>query len=116
MTTKLQTAPLDPALVDRLLDLLSGDDAYRTRFQHDTRSALGEIGYCAPSPGTQMTACGAIAAALPEALIDCKVRKLASKETIAAARNEIRHMLTRGLNQNVPQLDAMLTPAKHILK
>lgn len=99
------TAPLDPALADRLLDLLSTDDAYRARFQDDPRAALHEIGYESPAPA-RMTACGAMPISMPEALIDCKVENLAPKETIAAAREGIRAMLTRGLNQTTPDLNA----------
>lgn len=41
-------APLDPKVVRRLLDLLSSDDGFRERFQHDPRAALVEAGYEAP--------------------------------------------------------------------
>lgn len=100
------TAPLDPALADRLLDLLSTDDLFRERFQRDPRAALHEIGYQSPESSAKMTACGSLPVAMPEALIDCKVENLAPKETIAAAREGIRAMLTRGLNQTVPDLNA----------
>jgi putative modified peptide len=98
------TAPLDPALADRLLDLLSTDDLFRARFQRDPRSALEEVGYVSPEPA-QMTACGAVPFAQPEALIDCRVEDLAPKEAIAQARESIKAMLTEGLSQTSPQLD-----------
>jgi putative modified peptide len=109
------TAPLDPALADRLLDLLSTDDLFRERFQRDHLAALRTIGYESPTPG-QMTACGLVANAQPEAFRDCKVQDLAPKEAIAAARGEIKAMLLRGLNQNTPQLDARTTPTRQLLK
>jgi putative modified peptide len=106
------TAPLDPALADRLLDLLSTDDLFRERFQRDHLAALRTIGYESPTPG-QMTACGEIAAfAASEPFRDCKVRQLASKETISAARLEVKAMLLQGLNQTVPQLDTGLCAGK----
>lgn len=115
MVTLSTTAPLDSELVDRLLDLLSTDDAYRERFQNDPRAALQEIGYESPAPG-KMTACGVLVEAAPEALIDCKVEVLASKETIAASRSEIQSMLTRGLAQTTPNLDALSTSSRRARK
>lgn len=114
MAIKIKSAPLDPQIADRLLDLLSTDDTYRSRFQLDPRTALTEIGYESPAPA-RMTACGAMPVSMPETLIDCKVNELASKEAIALARNEIRAMLTSGLNQTTPQLDVG-NSARHIRK
>lgn len=105
MAAKIKSAPLSPEIADRLLDLLSSDDAYRSRFQHDPRAALYEIGYESPTPA-KMTACGAMPLAMPETLIDCRVDELAPKEAIKAARTEIRLMLTSGLGQTPPRLDA----------
>jgi putative modified peptide len=99
------TAPLDPAIADRLLDLLSTDDDFRAQFQRDHLGALRTLGYESPSPG-QMTACGLVLASAPEPFRDCKVTDLAPKEAIAAARGEIMAMLLRGLNQTTPRLDA----------
>lgn len=107
MTARTTSAPLSADITDRLLDLLSTDDLYRDRFQADPRAALVEIGYL-PLPEAGMTACGALPEKLPEALIDCTVTNLAPKEAIAAARAEIRAMLTRGLNQQTPKLDTGL--------
>lgn len=115
MADKMKTAPLDAQLADRLLDLLSTDDAYRARFQADPRAALHEIGYESPVPA-QMTACGSMPVAIPEALIDCKVENLAPRETIAAAREEIRAMLTGGLTQGTPKLDTGTNTSRRFLK
>ncbi|GAB3387091.1 NHLP-related RiPP peptide [Lysobacter fragariae] len=115
MANKIQSAPLSPEVADRLLDLLSTDDAYRARFQADPGSALYEVGYQKPAPA-QMTACGTMPVAMPEALIDCKVQNLASKEVISAARAEIRAMLTKGLAQSSPSLDAAITAERRSLK
>ena len=115
MADKTTTAPLDAQLADRLLDLLSTDDAYRARFQADARAALHEIGYVSPPPA-RMTACGAMPDALRESLIDCKVHDLAPKEAIAAAREEIRMMLVRGLNYTTPKLDAGASSDRRLRK
>ncbi|MDG2517802.1 NHLP-related RiPP peptide [Lysobacter soli] len=109
------TAPLDPALADRLLDLLSTDDLFRERFQRDHLAALRTIGYESPTPG-QMTACGeASPVAQTESFRDCKVKQLASKDLIREAREEIKAMLLSGLGQTVPQLDVGIT-ASHTLR
>lgn len=110
------TAPLDPALADRLLDLLSTDDLFRERFQRDHLATLRTIGYEPPAPG-RMTACGEVSPATQmEPFRDCKIQDLASKETIREARHEIKAMLLRGLNQTVPRLDTGMTPAGLIRK
>ena len=89
-----RSAPLDPQAADRLLDLLSTDDAFRTLFRRDARQALMQVGFVnesdLPSPH------------------DCfwEIRTLASKPAIAAARDEVRFMLLAGLTQTAPRLDA----------
>jgi putative modified peptide len=115
MTTKIKTAPLSAEIADRLLDLLCTDDLFRERFQRDHLVALRSIGYESPVPGL-MTACGTLPAAQPEAFRDCKVNVLASKEAIARARDEIRTMLLRGLDQTTPKLDTGNSSRRHILK
>ncbi|MBB1061769.1 NHLP-related RiPP peptide [Marilutibacter spongiae] len=104
MSTKTRTAPLSPEIADRLLDLLGSDDLFRERFQRDHLAALRSIGHESPTQG-QMTACGSLPMAQAEPFRDCKVRQLASKDTINQARNEIRAMLLKGLAQTTPNLD-----------
>ena len=113
--TTTTTAPLNAELADRLLDLLSTDDLFRERFQRDHLEALRSIGYESPAPGL-MTACGTVPASQPEAFRDCKVTELAPKEAIAAARGEIRAMLTKGLSQQTPKLDTGLDTFPRKLK
>src|SRR5687768_8146803 len=62
VAAKPTTAPLSPEVADRLLDLLSTDDAFRDLFQAEPLSALRSIGYQSPLPG-KMTACGLAPAA-----------------------------------------------------
>ncbi|QSX79037.1 NHLP-related RiPP peptide [Agrilutibacter solisilvae] len=113
MSAKPMSAPLSAQLTDRLLDLLSSDDAYRARFEHDPRAALVEIGYQSPEPA-KMTACGAVPAVEPEPLIQCVVAQLASKDVIAQARQEIHMMLTSGLSQQAPKLDTGLNTVRRL--
>ncbi len=107
------TAPLEARIADRLLDLLSTDDGFRDRFQRDPLSALSEIGYVPQEPGA-MTACGLSLAIAPQPFRDCKVRQLAPKEVIRGAREEIRVMLLKGLNQTTPTLDTKLASAARL--
>ena len=111
----MKTAPLDATIADRLLDLLSTDDLFRERFQRDHLAALRSIGYDSPTPG-QMTACGLVAQAQLEPFRDCRVNELASKDAIGGARAEIKAMLTQGLSQTTPKLDAKLADASFTLK
>jgi len=93
-TAKKRSAPLDSQTADRLLDLLSSDDAFRRLFKRDPRRALEQVGFVESSllasPGWCFFG----------------ITKLASKAQISAARVEIRTMLTSGLGQSPPLLDA----------
>lgn len=104
MTTNLRSAPLSTEIADRLLDLLSTDDVFREKFQNDHMAALRSIGYASQEAGL-MTACGTQPVMRPEPFDDCKVTRLAPKGAIMAARQEIRAMLLRGLNQTTPALN-----------
>lgn len=90
---RARTPPLEPHVADRLLDLLSTDDSFRSSFTQNPRSAV-------------------IAAGFDESVFDnplwrCKFGvQLASKAQILQARTEIRAMLLRGLDQTTPRLDA----------
>ena len=68
---------------DRLLDLLSTDDDFRAKFQQDPRCALASIGHAPASDAKTV-----------EGAWTCMtVSALASKETIAKSRTELRRML-----------------------
>jgi putative modified peptide len=92
-----RTAPIDPQVADRLLDLLSTDDAFRKLFARDPGKALAQAGVVKVA-----------GEASPESCF-WGITQLASKTQIAQARDEIRLMLTRGLALTAPQLDAGLT-------
>lgn len=81
--SKQRSAPLEPQVADRLLDLLASGDTFRELFTRNPGEALAQVGFVnttdAPSP--QICFWGI---------------ELASKKEIARARDEIRLMLTRG--------------------
>jgi putative modified peptide len=111
-----KTAPLDPKIADRLLDLLSTDDDYRELFSSDPQAALAKVGYQRDQEvsATRITPDASTAG---KAIYGCcNVGVLASKEAILEARNAIRDMLTGGLAQTTPQLDASLTSDRRTLK
>jgi putative modified peptide len=92
-----RTAPIDPQVADRLLDLLSTDDAFRKLFSRDPATALTQVGFVKVAGETSPDGCF------------WGITQLASKAQIALAREEIRQMLTRGLAQTTPSLDAGLS-------
>ncbi|MHB8912072.1 MAG: NHLP-related RiPP peptide [Lysobacter sp.] len=100
---KQRSAPLEPQVADRLLDLLSTDDMFRQLKRHPGK-ALAQVGFVestsAPSP------------------FGCffGISQLASKAQIAEARGEIRAMLTPGLSQTTPNLDAANHAGRRTLK
>jgi putative modified peptide len=95
VVAKSRTAPFDPAVADRLLALLSTDDAFRELFQLAPHEALKQVGY-RPAEG--------------EAWLGCFFGiELASKAQIAEARSAIRNMLLSGLAQISPLLDTGLS-------
>lgn len=99
-----KTAPLDPHIADRLLDLLSTDDEFRELFQKNPMQALGRAGYVpAAAMANQFDQSEAAGPSLSSCL---QVEALASKEVIAEAREQIRAMLVAGLAYHTPQLDA----------
>lgn len=95
---------MDLQVADRLLDLLSSNDAFRRLFKRNLSKALEQVGFVesisAPSP------------------FGCffGISKLASKAQIAEARDGIKAMLTCGLAHTAPQLDAANQAGHRTLK
>jgi putative modified peptide len=91
------TFQLPEPIVDKLLDLLSSDDAFRGRFASDPRDALASIGH---SPAANPT--------VVRGAWDCfKVESLASKEVIRQSRDELRRHFTMAFLPQLPfALDA----------
>ena len=105
-----KTTPLHPTIADKLLDLLSTDDDFRELFSSDPQAALAQVGYRPEQEGSEARSASDTFAAGGKALGGCcTVKELASKEAIAEARDAIRSMLTSGLGQTPPQLDAGLS-------
>lgn len=89
---------LDAGVVRRLIDRLSSDDIFRASFVRDPGSALLQVGFDAerhPEDWKALSVC-------------FLVGELASKDAILTARSEIDTMLTSGIGQIVPALDANL--------
>lgn len=111
-----KTAPLDPKIADKLLDLLSTDDDFRELFSSDPQAALAQVGY-QREPEASLAKTTSDDSIARKAFGDCcSVSELASKEVILEARDAIRSMLTSGLGQITPQLDAGLTNDRRTLK
>ena len=123
-TAGKKTAPLDPKVADKLLDLLSTDNEFRRLFKKDPLSALIKVGY---KPSKQELALGkhngppftppGPPTAIPPVWGCMKVEYIASKADIVKARTELKHMLVTGLAQNPPTLDSSpATRARRALK
>src|SRR6476620_9194025 len=107
-----RSAPLDPKVADKLLDLLSTDNAFRRLFKKDPQAALAQVGHpeakavvAAQRKGPPFVPPGP-PSVVPPTASGCQVQSIAPKATIMRARAELKAMLTSGLAQNPPQLDA----------
>ena len=82
--------PMNPAVVKRLLDGLTTDEAFRAHFQRDAKSALESIGYVAPADDAEEAAAGSCLQLQSGAT-------LASAEDIANSRTKLEESL-RGIH------------------
>jgi len=103
---KKRSAPLDLQVADRLLDLLSTDDAFRQLFQTSPQAALRSIGYKPQTPSASSLLSGLGMSHEPEPFSLCEIGQLASKQAIREARIALRETLAQGLAYNTPALDA----------
>lgn len=87
--TKVESAgkrPLDAETAERLLDLLSSDNAFRRQFKRDPAAALAQVGHDVDAA----------------ALAGCMtVARIAPKARIAAARETLLDYLTSTASQTV---------------
>jgi putative modified peptide len=98
----MATLKLDSSIANKLIDLLSSDDAFRELFTQDTLAALVQLGV---KPDDELAAF----------LKDCCTKvQLAEKGNIAASQGHIRDMLTSGASQSVPMLDANLGSGRNL--
>lgn len=79
MASEDKRPPMDPAVVDKLLEALSTDDGFRERFVRDPRAALAEVGHRVDEGAP---------------LLCAQVKTLASKEELSAARKALHAHLT----------------------
>lgn len=103
-----KTAPLEPKIIERLLDLLGDSDKFRELFQQSPATALELIGHVEPDdaerPATDFLTSESTGAV---SIAGCvSVTQLASKEAIRNARGELRAMFLSGLGQISPLLEA----------
>ena len=88
--------PLPLHVADRLLELLSSDDEFRTRFKKDPAAALAQVGH----PSAEQYA-GKEAIAKGEPFYCMTTNELASKEEIQQSREELKSYLTTYSNHTV---------------
>lgn len=95
-TGSAKTAPLDPKVADKLLDLLSSDNEFRRLFKKDPAAALAKAGHRGPP----LTPPGPPPARPPGSCYN--VDYIAPKQEIAAAREELKAHLTSALAPTNP--------------
>jgi len=100
MATK-KSAPLDPKVADKLLELLSTDNEFRRLFKKDPAAALARAGH--------KEATSVIAGCL-------QVERIAPKADIIKARTELKSMLCSALGQSPPALEAATTAPRRARK
>jgi len=117
MATK-KSAPLDPKVADKLLDLLSTDNAFRRLFKKDPLAALAQVGHQESKAALAAMRKGATpeSPAAPLAGGCLQVTRIAPKEQIVRARAELKEMLTVGLSFTPPQLDASIAASRRARK
>lgn len=103
-TAKKRSAPLDPQVADRLLDLPSTNNAFRRLFKRNPGKALEQLGFVASTRAPSPVGCF------------FGISKLASKTQISEGRETIKTMLTGGLALTSPQLDAGNNTARRTRK
>jgi putative modified peptide len=79
--------PLDPAVADKLLELLSTDNGFRKQFEQDPTGAVKTLGF-EVQEGVQLTC--------------MNTNTIATKEEIAEAREAIKSFLTSAAAYNNP--------------
>lgn len=104
---KQKSAPLDPKVADKLLDLLSTDNEFRRLFKKDPQAALAKAGHPEAKAAVAALRKGSPElSTAPTTAGCCRVQRIAPKAAILKARTELKEMLTAGLAYIPPQLDA----------
>lgn len=89
-------APLQPHVADKLLDLLSTDDTFRSAFKADPAAALAQVGH----PGAEQYA-GKASIGEGETFYCMTADQLAPKEEIMQSREELKSYLTAQTDHSV---------------
>lgn len=89
-------APLPAIVADKLLEMLSTDDDFRSLFQENPAAALARLGHAQP-----VTRADNLPPSEGDAFYCMTSNKLASKEEIAASREELKHFLTAQSDHHV---------------
>lgn len=84
---------LSEQTVDKLLDKLSTDDAFRQQFQSSPRAALASVGHEAAAKAKDTD---------PGIWACCTVTQLASKEAIRSSRDALRKQLLTSQASHTP--------------
>lgn len=121
-TAGKKSAPLDPKVADKLLDLLSTDNEFRRLFKKDPLAALAKVGHkpskdelAATRKGPPLTPPGP-PSEVPPTWSCLSVARIAPKSEIIKARQELKTMLIEGLAYHPPQLDAAITAERRTRK
>lgn len=101
-----KSAPLDPKVADKLLDLLSTDNEFRRLFKKDPQAALAKVGHPEAKAAVAALRKGQPAVIAATTASCCQVQRIAPKADIIKARTELRTMLTSSLAQTPPALEA----------
>ena len=100
-----RSAPLDPKVADRLLDLLSTDNAFRRLFKKDPQAALAQVGHPEAKAAVAALKKGE-ATPMRTTASCCQVQSIAPKASVMRARDELKTMFTSGLAYTPPALEA----------
>lgn len=114
-----KSEPLDAKVADKLLDLLSTDNAFRRLFKKDPLGALVQAGYKPPKQVKQAPLGSGATLVSTETVrdelaspADCmRVERIASKAEIARSREELFSALTSGLSLIPQRIDASYNSA-----
>lgn len=112
-----KSAPLDPKVADKLLDLLSTDNEFRRLFKKDPQAALAKVGHpeakaavAALRKGPPFTPPGP-PAVIPPVWACMSVQRITPKADIVKAREALKAYFTSGLGMTPVQLNAATSSA-----
>jgi putative modified peptide len=117
-----KSAPLDPKVADKLLDLLSTDNEFRRLFKKDPQAALAKVGHpeakaavAALRKGPPFTPPGP-PAMIPPVWGCMSVQRIAPKADIIKARETLKSYFMSGLTMNPVQLNVAATTSRRLRK